>query len=86
MSVVPSRMKPIAERTANSAAKGPRIRSLSDTIEVTIIKMKQRRYGGAVIPFAWTSVKVPISDTMVGRNNGRDAKLTLLQKFCRANK
>ena len=76
----------MAERMANSAAKGPRIRSLSDIIDVTMIRMKHRRYGGAVIPLAWTSVKVPISDTMVGRNNGKDAKLTLLQKFCKANK
>lgn len=76
----------MAERRAEKAQKGPRMRSLSDTIETTMITMKQSRYGGAVIPLDWISVKLPISETIVGRKRGREAKLTLLQKFINAKR
>lgn len=85
-SVVPSRMNPTAAITAKSAQNGPRIRNLSDSTDVAIIRIKHSKYGGAVTPFDWTSLNDPISETIVGKKSGSEAKLTLLQKFIKANK
>lgn len=84
--VVPSRMKPIAESKAKKAANGPRRRTLSERMLIIMIRRKHKKYGGARRPFASTVVKLPISETIVGRKRGREAKLTLLLKFMTANR
>lgn len=83
---VPRMMKPIAARSANKLAKGPRSRKRSDMIEVAIMTKKQSRYGGAEKPFDCSVEKAPSSEMMVGRNKGREAKLILQLKFIIAKK
>lgn len=46
-----------------------------------MMRKKQRRYGGADRPFDVRVVYVPNSEMMVGRNNGSEAKETLVLKF-----
>lgn len=84
--VAPKRTKPTAESKAKKAANGPRRRRLSERILAARIRRKHKKYGGASRPFASTGVNEPISETIVGRNRGREAKLTLLLKFMIANR
>jgi hypothetical protein len=84
--VAPSKMKPTAESKAKKAANGPRRRTLSDRILMAIMRRKHKKYGGARRPFDSTVVNEPISETIVGRNKGKEAKLTLLLKFMIANR
>lgn len=84
--VAPRRMNPTADSKAKKAAKGPRRRTLSERILITMMRRKHKKYGGARRPFDSTVEKLPISETIVGRNRGKEAKLTLLLKFMIANK
>lgn len=79
--VAPRRINPTAERKAKKAANGPRRRTLSESILMPMMRRKHEKYGGARRPFDSTVVNEPISETIVGRNKGREAKLTLLLKF-----
>jgi hypothetical protein len=79
--VAPRRINPTAERKAKKAANGPRRRTLSESILTPMMRRKHKKYGGARRPFDSTVVNEPISETIVGRNKGREAKLTLLLKF-----
>lgn len=79
--VAPRRIKPTADRKAKKAANGPRRRTRSESILMAMMSRKHKKYGGASRPFDSTVVKEPISETIVGRNKGREAKLTLLLKF-----
>jgi len=81
--VVAKMMKPIAAIMAAALRNGPRILNLSESQQKLIMPMKQRRYGGAASPLDWRAVKEPISEIIVGRKRGRDAKETLQPKYIR---
>jgi hypothetical protein len=83
---VPRMMKPTAESREKKHVNGPRILTLSDMVAVMIMTKKQSKYGGADRPLDVRVEKVPSSEMMVGRNKGREAKLTLVLKFIRAKK
>jgi hypothetical protein len=45
-----------------------------------MVTRKERKYGGAVSPWAWIAGK-PMAFKIVGRKTGRDEKLTLQLKY-----
>lgn len=77
--------KPTPPSVAASAQNGPRILNLSESQQSVMMVKKQRTYGGAERPWDWILEKAPISEMMVGTNNGSDANETLLYKTLALN-
>ena len=71
-------MKPMAAIIAALATKGPRTLKRSDSQHQSMMKKNVHRYGGAERPFDVASSNEPISEMMVGKKSGSDAKQTLL--------
>jgi hypothetical protein len=77
---VAQRMYPTPPTNDKAAIVNPRCWMRSATQVVAIVARNEAKNGGAVSPWALMDVK-PISLRMVGRNTGRDEKLTLQLKY-----
>jgi hypothetical protein len=73
-------MYPTPPTIDKAAIINPRCWIRSATQVVTIVARNEAKNGGAVSPWAWMAVK-PISFKMVGKNTGREEKLTLQLKY-----
>lgn len=76
--VVALMMNPIPAIVDASTTNGPRTVKRSERKQKRRMMKKQKRYGGADSPLDWIRENEPISEMIVGRKRGRDAKETLL--------